>query len=239
LLAKVHASGYRDTFIIQDLIPGDDAGLRITNSYVDAQGKVCYTVFGHILLQEHTPSTVGNSSVVLTSQEPASVAALERLLEGIGWRGFGSFDMKVDPRTGEMVFFELNPRLSRSNYYVTGAGLNPAVAYVRDWVLNEPVVAEGESGNARPSLFMVVPRALMWRYLLDEDVKRQVRALRRKGAIVNPLWNRRERNLKRLAFVLANQANHFRKYRRFYPRNVQLAEREVAREAARKAQGQA
>ncbi|WP_084074710.1 hypothetical protein [Demequina sp. NBRC 110052] len=230
LMTKVHASGYRDTFLIQDLIPGDDAGLRISNTYVDRHGKASYTVFGHILLQEHTPSTVGNSSVVLTVDAPDAVAALERMLEGIGWRGFGSFDMKMDPRTGEMVFFELNPRLSRSNFFVTSSGLNPAVAYVRDWILDEPVVSPGERGEPYSSLFTVVPTALMRGYLLDEDVRRAIRALPRRR-VMNPLWNPRETHPRRLAYVAANQLNHFRKYRTFYPRAMQRAERAAAEAA--------
>jgi D-aspartate ligase len=43
LLTRLREAGFRGTFIIQDLIPGDDAGLRINNSYVDQAGKVSFT----------------------------------------------------------------------------------------------------------------------------------------------------------------------------------------------------
>ncbi|WP_234986515.1 carboxylate--amine ligase [Demequina sp. NBRC 110055] len=232
LLTRVRDAGYRDTFIIQDLIPGDDSALRITNTYVDRAGRARRTVFGHVLLQEHTPSTLGNSSVVLTTTDDATVAGLERMLEGIGWVGAGSFDMKVDPRTGEVVLFELNPRLSRSNYYVTGSGFNPAVAYVRDWVLGADAVVASDPAT-REHVFTVVPRALMRRYLIDADVKAAVARARKAGAVSNPLWNRAERQPRRWAYVAAHQLNQIKKYRTWYPRSRQQAEREQAVTAAR------
>jgi D-aspartate ligase len=234
LLGRVHASGYRDSFIIQDLIPGDDAGLRIVNTYVDKSGAVTYSVFGHILLQEHTPSTVGNSSVVMTVHDADALAQIERLLTGIGWRGVASLDMKVDPRTGEMVYFELNPRLSRSNYYVTGSGVNPAVAYVREWLLGLPAADAPVPLKPSDHLFTVVPTALLKRYLIDPALRKQVKPLLR-GKTSNPLWNKADRKPRRVAYVLAHQLNQVKKYRTFYPRATQRSEYEAGREAAQQA----
>ncbi|MGC4175401.1 carboxylate--amine ligase [Demequina sp.] len=227
LLGRVVEAGYRDAFIVQDFIPGDDAGLRIFNTYCSSAGAVEWTVYGHVLLQEHTPSTVGNSSIVLTEPAPAAIEPFLRLLEGIGWRGFASPDMKVDPRTGELVFFELNPRLSRSNYFVTASGVNPAVAYVRDWLLGLPPSEEECGGPQKQAVFTVVPRWIMDRYVIDADIRARVKALRRSGSVKNPLWNPAERHPRRLAYVAAHQLNQIRKYRTFYPRSVQAAEREA------------
>jgi D-aspartate ligase len=225
LLERVYQAGYRDAFIVQDLIPGDDAGLRIFNTYVSREGTVQWTVYGHVLLQEHTPSTVGNSSMVLTGPAPAAIDPFLQLLEGIGWKGFASPDMKVDPRTGELVFFELNPRLSRSNYFVTGAGPNPAVAYVRDWMLGLSATESEVGGPQRQHLFTVVPRWIQSRYVIDADLRATVKKLRRAGLVHNALWNRAERHPRRIAYVLAHQVNQIRKYRTFYPKTVQAAER--------------
>lgn len=227
LLGKVYQAGYRDAFIVQDFIPGDDAGLRIMNTYVSRDGVPRWSVYGHVLLQEHTPSTVGNSSIVLTEPAPDAVEPFLRLLAGIGWRGAASPDMKVDPRTGELVFFELNPRLSRSNYYVTGSGPNPAVAYVREWILGLGVAEDEVGGPQHPHVFTVVPRWVMRRYLIDADKRGIVKRLRREGRVSNPLWNPVEHNPRRIAYVMAHQLNQIRKYRRFYPRSVQAAERAV------------
>ena len=225
LLSTVHSAGYRDAFIVQDLIPGDDAGLRIFNTYVSRDGVVQWTVYGHVLLQEHTPSTVGNSSIVLTGPAPAAIEPFMRLLEGIGWKGFASPDMKVDPRTGELVFFELNPRLSRSNYFATGSGLNPAVAYVRDWMLGVAAEEPDVGGPQQPHLFTVVPRWIQSRYVIDADIRAKVKQLRKAREVSNALWNRAERHPRRIAYVLAHQVNQIRKYRTFYPKSVQAAER--------------
>jgi len=225
LLAVVYGAGYRDSFIVQDLIPGDDAGLRICNTYVSSAGEVQWTVYGHVLLQEHTPSTVGNSSIVLTGPAPVDMEPFMRLLAGIGWKGFASPDMKVDPRTGELVFFELNPRLSRSNYFVTGAGPNPAVAYVRDWMFGLPATEDEVGGPQRQHVFTVVPRWIMSRYVIDADLRALVRKLRREGRMNHALWNPVERNPRRWFYVHAHQINQVRKYRQWYPKSVQAAER--------------
>lgn len=225
LLTRIHAAGYHREFVIQDRIPGDDAALRINNTYVGADGKAAVTVYGHVLLQEHLPGTVGNSSVVLTYDEPAETAKIERLLEAIGWRGWASLDMKVDARTGETVYFEVNPRLSRSNFFVTGSDVNPAVAYVREHVLGLPVTGDGYPPRPRPTLFTILPRPLVMRYLVDASSRRKVRAMYRRGAVSHALWNRAERAPRRIAYLLAHQLNHVRKYRTWYPKAQQAAER--------------
>ncbi|SEJ58238.1 ATP-grasp domain-containing protein [Demequina mangrovi] len=225
LLTRIHEAGYRDEFVVQDLIPGDDAGLRILNTYVGLDGKAAFTVYGHVLLQEHLPGTVGNSSVVLTIEEPEEVAKVERLLEAIGWRGFASLDMKVDPRTGETVYFELNPRLSRSNFFVTGAGINPAVAYVREHVLGLPAIDDAYPPQQRQTLFTILPRPLVMRYLIDKDTRTLARRLYRRRRVSHALWSRAERAPRRIAYLAAHQLNHVRKYRRWYPRTAQAAER--------------
>ncbi len=227
LLARIHAAGYRGDFLVQDMIPGDDAALRIVNTYVGLDGTAAFSVYGHVLLQEHLPGTVGNSSVVLTVDEPVEVPKIEALLEGIGWRGFASLDMKVDPRTGETVYFELNPRFSRSNWFVTGAGINPAVAYVREYVLGLPVTGDGYPPRQHPTLFTILPRPLVMRYLIDKETRRKARRLYLRGRSAHALLTRHERSPRRLLYLAAHQLNHVRKYRRWYPRAKQLAEREA------------
>lgn len=225
LLTRIHAAGYRGAFVIQDLIPGDDAALRILNTYVGLDGRAAFTVYGHVLLQEHLPGTVGNSSVVLTIDEPAETAKVERLLESLGWRGFASLDMKVDARTGETVYFELNPRLSRSNFFVTGAGVNPAVAYVREYVLGLPAAGDDYPPAQRQTLFTILPRPLVLRYLIDADTRRLVKRLYRQRRVSHALWNSADRAPRRVAYLLAHQLNHVRKYKRWYPKATQAAER--------------
>ena len=60
VLDKVYASGYPDTMIIQDFIPGDDSYMRVLTNYSDRNGKVKLMCMGHVLLEEHTPHGIGN-----------------------------------------------------------------------------------------------------------------------------------------------------------------------------------
>ena len=55
VLDKVYASGYPDSMIIQDFIPGDDSYMRVLTNYSDRNGKVKFMCLGHVLLEEHTP----------------------------------------------------------------------------------------------------------------------------------------------------------------------------------------
>jgi D-aspartate ligase len=61
--------------------------------------------------------------------------------------------------------------------------------------------------------------------VIDADLRATVKKLRRAGLVHNALWNRAERHPRRIAYVLAHQVNQIRKYRTFYPKSVQAAER--------------
>ncbi len=232
LLARVEASGYRDTFVIQDFIPGDDSGMRILTCYSNQAGKVQFASFGHVLLEEHTPGALGNPAGIITQPNPEVVAQAVRLLEHIGWTGYANFDLKFDPRDGRTVFFELNPRLGRSNFYITAAGRNTAEAYVRDYVEGRQVLARAEDADGapglevtRPHLYTVLPWPLLLRYVADPELRRRASRLMRRRRSTNPLWYRAEWDPRRIAYVLANQLNQFRKYATHYP----IAARDAAR----------
>lgn len=218
LLARVQASGYQGRFVVQDLIPGDDSGMRILTCYSDADGKVVFSAFGHVLLEEHTPGALGNPAGIITGHDEAIVAQAVRLLEHLGWTGYANFDLKYDPRDGRTVFFELNPRLGRSNFYITAGGRNTAELYVREHVQGLPALPDGASPHlTEPHLYTVLPRWLLRRYVADPALRARTRALGRAGQVTNPLWYRAETDPRRLAYLAVAQANQVRKYRRYYP----------------------
>lgn len=218
LLDRVRASGYTDTFIIQDLIPGDDSGMRILTCYSDRSGVVRFACFGQVLLEEHTPGALGNPAGILTGPGSELVAQATRLLEEIGWTGWANFDLKHDPRDGRTVFFELNPRLGRSNFYITAAGRNTAEVTVREHVLGLAPLPEGAARElATEHVYSVLPRPLLLRYLADPQLRARVRRLWRAGRVTNPLWYRHEWDPRRLAYLVVAQLNQFRKYARHYP----------------------
>jgi len=227
LLARVRDAGYPGAFIIQDYIPGDDSGMRILTCYSDGQGKVRFSAFGHVLLEEHAPGALGNPAGIITQLQPEVVEQARRLLEHVGWTGFANFDLKYDPRDGRYVFFELNPRLGRSNFYITAAGANAARFYVHERlrgldpdpraVLGPDAPLDADGALDREHLYTVLPGPLLLRYLFDPRMRGRARRLLATRQATNPLWYRAEWNPRRLAYVLLAQVNHFRKYRRHYP----------------------
>lgn len=218
LLERVRVSGYAGRFVVQDLIPGDDAGMRILTCYADADGRVRFSGFGHVLLEEHTPGALGNPAGIVTGHDEAIVAQAVRLLEHLGWRGWANFDLKFDPRDGRTVFFELNPRLGRSNFYLTAGGRNAVEPYVREHLQGLDPLPDGAPDHlVEPHLYTVLPRWLLRRYVADPALRARTRALARAGRATNPLWYRAETDPRRLAYLAVAQANQVRKYRRYYP----------------------
>jgi D-aspartate ligase len=227
LLARVRDAGYVGSFIIQDYIPGDDSGMRILTCYSDAQGKVRFSAFGHVLLEEHAPGALGNPAGFITGLQAEVVDQARRLLEHVGWTGFANFDLKYDPRDGRYVFFELNPRLGRSNFYITAAGANAVKFYVHEHlrgldpdpraVLGSevPITADGALGAEH--LYTVLPGPLLLRYVFDKDLRARTRRLLLTRRATNPLWYRADRDPRRVAYLLTAQLNHYRKYAQHYP----------------------
>lgn len=219
LLERMRVAGYRGTFVIQDLIPGDDSGMRILTCYCDSTGRMRFASFGQVLLEEHTPGALGNPAGIITGGDPEIVEQARRLLEHIGWTGYANFDLKFDPRDGRTVFFELNPRLGRSNFYITAAGRNTVEPYVREHLQGLRPLPAGEAEQLTTEhLYTVLPRPLLLRYVADRALRARARALFGGRRATNPLWYSVERDPRRLAYLVVAQLNQFRKYRRYYPR---------------------
>lgn len=225
LLQRIRAAGYRSSIIVQDRIPGDDQEMRILTCYCDENSVVRFASFGRTLLEEHTPGAIGNPAAILTDHDPRAVEQAQRLITALGWTGYANFDLKHDRRDGATKFFELNPRLGRSNYYVTAGGNNPVEWYVRDLLEHSlptegPGSGVGEDGilqQQQEALYTVVPVALVKKYTTQPDAKEQLRRALRAGGARNPLiYPAVERHPKRLAYTAAALLNYVRKFRRYY-----------------------
>lgn len=217
LLNRLAAAGYADKFIVQDVIPGDDQGMRILTCYVSKQGEVKFACFGRVLLEEHAPDTRGFPAAILTGTDHEAVAAATRLLESVGWQGWANFDMKFDPRTGETVFFELNPRLGGTSFYITAAGHNVVEWYVDEWVRGKSLEGEPMVETTAEHVFSAVPLRMLKRYVTDPATKAKLSQLAKAGEVTNPWFYSAEKNPRRWQWIAANQANYVRKYRRYYP----------------------
>ncbi len=211
---RLVAAGFAGRFVVQEMIPGDDTQMRSITCYVDRSGAVTLSCCAHVLLEEHTPSGLGNPAAMITGRHDAMLEQAQRLLGSTGYRGFANFDVKVDPRDGAQMFFEVNPRIGRNNYYVTAAGANPLRFLVADHVdriAMPPVVVD------REVLYSIVPVRLLRRYVLDRALRAKVDGLVRRRATAHPLRYRAETSWRRRLYVLLAGINQVRKFRRYYP----------------------
>lgn len=212
LLARIGTSEFAGTYLLQEFIPGDETQMRSLTAYRDARGEVTLLCTGRVLLEEHTPGTLGVPAAILTEPYTDAMDAMVRYLERVDYRGFANADYKRDPRTGEHVFFEVNPRIGRNNWYVTAAGANPAAFVTADLDAEviEPVRA------TREVLYSVVPLRLLTRYLVDPALRSRVVAAAKRG-IARPLHNPQDSSWRRRLTIAALTFNYRRKYREFYP----------------------
>lgn len=218
LVDTLARAGYQGRFLVQDLIPGDDSGMRILTCYSDAAARVRFSSFGHTLLEEHTPGAIGNPAAIITGRNREVAAAATRLLEHVGWTGYANFDIKVDPRDGRHVFFELNPRLGRSNHYVSAAGQNPVELYVRERLQGlDPLPPGAPAQTERERLYSILPSALLLHHVVDPALRERVRALVRAGKTDDPMRYGPERDPRRLAYRLAARLNQVKKFRAYPP----------------------
>ena len=209
MLNNLEKSSYDYKFLIQDLIPGDDTNMRVLTCYSDRNAKVKFASLGHVLLEDHTPSAIGNPVAIINEVDEKIVEAATKFLEHIGYKGFSNFDIKYDRRDGSYNFFEINVRLGRSNFYVTGSGFNTVKWIVDDLVYEkelEYTVAD------RENLFFVVPKGIIMRYVKDEELKKRINRLLREGKYSYPLYYKKDLSPIRRFYVTAAYFNQYRKY---------------------------
>lgn len=213
VVRKLHAAGYRDRFVLQELIPGDDTAMLSVTAYVDSAGEVTLLGGAQVLLEEHTPSALGNPAAMFVDDLGDVFEQSLRLLKATGYRGFANFDVKRDPRDGVAKFFEVNPRIGRNNYYMTAAGANIAVPVVADHVEGRHIAQMRPRGEV---LYSIVPRTLLFRYIVDPQLRAQVRKIARTRT-VHPLLYSAE-GPRRRAYVIAAELNQVKKFLKHYPR---------------------
>lgn len=211
---SLRAAGYTDKFLVQERIPGADWQMLSLTMYVDSHGDVTLAAGARVLLEDHAPAMVGNPVAMITGAYPEFIAQAAAILNGAGYRGFANFDLKTDPRDGQTVFFEVNPRIGRNSYYVAAAGVNPMEIMVRDLVEGErvePVTVETEV------LYSLVPTKLISKYVDDEELLAAVDRLVEAGEVYSPLESPLESDLQRRITVKLQKLNYFRKFKKFFP----------------------
>ena len=213
IITKMNASGYDGNLIIQELIPGDDTAMRVLTCYSDNAGKVKFMFLGQPVIEEYAPLAIGNYAAILTDYNEGIFAEIKKFLEEIGYVGFSNFDMKLDKRSGEYKFFEINPRQGRSSYSVTAAGYNLAVLLAEHCVYEtDPDIVYADTDR----LWLSVPKKIIFKYVENREVTERTKRLIREKKYAYTLLYKNDMNLKRFWRIKLYYHRHIKEYKRYF-----------------------
>lgn len=216
VLKNLEGSSYNYKFLIQEYIEGDDDHMRVLTCYSDKNGKVRFASFGQTLLEDHTPTALGNPVAIINDVNEEVVKQATRFLEHIGYVGYSNFDLKYNDKDGTYNFFEINVRLGRSNFYVTGSGFNALM-----WIVDEEIYGKTHEYTIadKEHLFTVVPKGVILKYVKNKELKKKVKRLYREKKVSYPLFYKADKNLKHKFYAFAALMNQYRKFAKHFPKN--------------------
>lgn len=211
---KIYQGKYNKNLIIQDFIPGEDSQMRVLTCYSDRNAKVKMMCLGHVLLEEHTPTAIGNHAAIITEYDEELMNGIKDFLESIDYVGFSNFDIKLDSRDNKYKLFEINLRQGRSNYYVTSSGNNIAKYVVEDRVLKEDLKLKVQKD---PFYWHVVPNGVVFKYVKDQALVKDVKGLISQGKEATSFGYNKDLsgNFKRSLYVFLYNINQFKKYKKY------------------------
>ena len=217
VILKIEKSGYNNNLIIQEFIPGDDSALFDSIFYVGKNKKAQIATFAQIGLQERTPTGIGNCTVLVNGYDEHGykeelIYKLKEFLEKIGYQGFAEFDMKYDSRDGKYKVLEINPRQSRSGYYVAATGHNLVEYLIDDLIYNK----EKEFKIIKEKIVLsFVPKKIIKKYIKNNNLKNEIKKIIKNKKIINPLKYNKDKNLKRTLYLLYRDFNYLKKYKKY------------------------
>ena len=209
----IYKSGYKDSLIIQEYIPGDDTKLRVLNAYVDSNHKVTFMALGQILLEEKAPKEIGDYGAIITTYDKKLMNKIKDFLEDIKFFGYANFDFKYDERTKEYIIFEINIRQGRSSSFTTLSGYNITKYLVDDVIYNKKRKIEYLTDK---HLWNVVGKHTILKHLKDEKLKSEVKYLYRQKKASNLLFYKKDMGLSRLKNVLILYMRTIQRYNKYY-----------------------
>ena len=214
LWASLRDAGFAGDFLVQERIDGDDTHMGALTFYVGRDGSMQAFGAAQTLLEDHAPTMRGNAVAMVCRVWPDLMEKCQQLVAELGYTGLGEVDVKRDPKTGEWLFLELNPRVGRNSYYMAAAGVNPMRAMVTDLV-------DGRGKRLyvadEPALYTLVPQGLLERYIADPELLAEVRQLVADGRVFDPQRYDADRGVRRMLDVELTEKNQIRKFARFYP----------------------
>lgn len=217
IIKKIENAGYNKNLIIQEFIPGDDSALFDSIFYVGKDKKAKLATFAQIGLQEHTPTGIGNCTVLINGYDEHGyneeiVYKLKDFIEKIGYQGFAEFDIKYDYRDNKYKVLEINPRQSRSGYYLTACGYNLVKYLIDDLINNKEMKFEIIKNKY---ILSFVPKKIIKKYIKNEKLKKEIKKLIKNKKIVNPLKYKEDKNFKRKLYLLYRNINYLKKYKKY------------------------
>ncbi len=214
-LRLIYSNGYDDNMIIQEKVPGDDSSLYDLQIYVGSDHKVKMMNLGNVLLEEHTPTAIGNNAATITLSDynEELLKKIQFFLEDIGYEGFADCDLKYDSRDNNYKIFEINIRQGRSHYRVTGGGYNLAKYVVDDYIYHKDIPT---TYVKEPYFWHVVPLGVVYRYVKDQEKIQQVKALVKQGKVCDSFYYPADMSLKRRILYWLRNLNQFRKFKKYY-----------------------
>lgn len=215
VINDIKNSGYEDNLIIQKFIKGDDTYLFDCVAYVDRNGKAKLMTFAQIGLQEHTPTGIGNATVVVNGYNRydntnKTVEKLKKAIEKSGYHGFCEFDLKYDEDDKTFKVLEINPRQARCSYYLAFAGFNLVKYLVDDLILNKDLEYTFIDNQVCLSF---VPMCIIKKYISDKELVEKIIKLKKDKKLVNPLRYKKDNSLKRKLWLILRDFNYIVKYR--------------------------
>lgn len=214
LWRRLREAGFDGDFLVQERIDGDDTHMGALTFYVGRDGSMQAFGAAQTLLEDHAPTMRGNAVAMVCRVWPDLMEKCQQLVAELGYTGLGEVDVKRDPKTGEWLFLELNPRVGRNSYYMAAAGVNPMRAMVTDLV-------DGRGKRLyvadEPALYTLVPQGLLERYIADPELLAEVRQLVADGRVFDPQRYAADRGVRRMLDVELTEKNQVRKFARFYP----------------------
>lgn len=217
VILKIEKAGYNKNLIIQEFIPGDDSALFDSIFYVGKNKKAQIATFAQIGLQEHTPTGIGNCTVLVNGFDENGykeelVYKLKEFLEKIGYQGFAEFDMKYDSRDEKYKVLEINPRQSRSGYYVAACGYNLVKYLIDDLIYNK----QKEFKIIKEKLVLsFVPKKIIKKYIKNIKLKKEIKEITKNKKIVNPLKYDKDKSFNRVKYMFLRDKNYFKKYKKY------------------------
>lgn len=208
---KLQASSYDKSLILQEFIPGDDTQIRILSIYTDANFDPVFMVGGRVILEDHSPTAIGNPAVIIPETNKKVFQDACTFMKRVGYHGMANFDVKYDERDGSYRFFEINTRPGRSSFFAYQAGVNFAKVQVDDILLGkqmEPIAAD------KPFVYTAVPPYVIKRSVADEKLRQQVLSAFKDGSACFALhWDKD--SLSQRFWASVNYYHQIQKFKRY------------------------